>query len=220
MNKFDEFTLVDAIGNIDDQFVVERVEKMKITHTKRKVVAAIIAASLAVVATVSVGAAVINKKENKGTKGKINVVTKADDTENGTDTENDKIILEVENNDGAECIEDVYSFAEIPDGFILLFSEITESHNLEHYVDSSNEQSYIAFGQYLKENYHDVELDAEIFTIETYVDDEGNEYTVAKNNVHNDMAVVWDHGDYVFTVNSSLDFFTTMELCKNVCEKN
>ncbi|MBQ8378397.1 MAG: hypothetical protein IJX42_04615, partial [Oscillospiraceae bacterium] len=110
MNKFDEFTLVDAIGNIDDQFVVERVEKMKITHTKRKVVAAIIAASLAVVATVSVGAAVINKKENKDTKGKINVVTKADDTENGTDTENDKIILEVENNDGAECIEDVYSF--------------------------------------------------------------------------------------------------------------
>ena len=200
MNKFDELAVIDAMENIDDEFIVERVEKMKIKHTKRKIIASIIAASLSIVATVSVSAAII-------TRGGIRVEMKQDDTP----------VIEVENKEGADKIEAVYSFSTTPNGFKIVYSHLNESHNMEFYSDDSNNE--LTFGQYLKKNYHDVEL-SNTEELKSYIDDEiGQEYLVAKY-ANDGCTIVWDNGDYVFVVNSTIDFDTTIELCKNVCKKN
>ena len=77
------------------------------------------------------------------------------------------------------------------------------------YVNGENQ---IYFGQYVKSIYNDVELSTD--KTEYFTDETGQEYLIAA--MADEYIVLWDNGEYVLHINSTLSKEETIKICQSV----
>lgn len=110
-----------------------------------------------------------------------------------------------------KTIEKEYRISNIPEGFDLI--DINKSITSVHRV-YKRDNDYIVVSQYTKENY-EMNLDNEHTTLETITDSDGTEYLIA-TSTYGQIMYLWDSGEYIFDLSSTLGKDATMELCRSL----
>ncbi len=125
----------------------------------------------------------------------------------------DHVILEVSPEfvqDAPDTLEELYEITELPEGFVLEYSDEFPTSASADYVF---EDYYIMFKQTIKATYR-ISLDNEHSVLETYVDDSGQEYLLHLSDAGN-IRVIWSKNGYILDIASNLDKETVMDLCKS-----
>lgn len=98
----------------------------------------------------------------------------------------------------------------IPDGFEEMKEmSQTSSSYMTNYIKDGD---WIFFAQYTKKVYNQVDIGSD--DIEYYTDENGQEYIIVK--IDEGYNVVWDNGDYVIQIFSTLSKEETIEICLSV----
>lgn len=101
-----------------------------------------------------------------------------------------------------------YTLTNIPEGYELSFSELTPKSAVEAYHNA--EGGYILFSQQVVSSFEEYEVqDAEGSYV---IDEDGTQYFVYSDGTY--TAVKWYNGDYIFSLYSSLDKDTALDLCR------
>lgn len=69
----------------------------------------------------------------------------------------------------------------------------------------------IYFGQYVKSIYYDVEFEK---NVELFTDDDGQQYLISYFS-SDTVSIVWDNGDYILHMNTTLDLETALDICRS-----
>lgn len=101
-----------------------------------------------------------------------------------------------------------YTLTDVPQGYKLVFSDITPRSYSESYVNEDNKT--IFFTQEIVSNFESYRVtDAKTAY---YTDEKGRQFFVC--SVGKNVSVKWYDGNYIFSLYSELDKDTALELCK------
>lgn len=115
-----------------------------------------------------------------------------------------------DNEKSPEYIFTRYLPASIPEGYEAI--EIPSGTNGSLMVTYVKGENQIFFGQYIKSIYEQVDVGTE--KVEYYTDESGQEYLIAEYD--KGYAVMWDNGDYVLHIFSTLSKEETIKICLSV----
>ncbi|NLD45681.1 MAG: DUF4367 domain-containing protein [Clostridiaceae bacterium] len=115
-----------------------------------------------------------------------------------------------DNEKSPEYIFTRYLPTSIPEGYEA--REIPSVTNNSLMVSYVKEENQIFFGQYIKSIYKQVDMGMEKF--EYYTDESGQEYVIT--GYDKEYTVIWDNGDYVLHIFSTLSKEETIEICLSV----
>lgn len=102
----------------------------------------------------------------------------------------------------------------MPEGF-----ERVEYSVLDTSIESTffNGDNYVFFYQITKKKYYD-SIDNEHTDYSEYNDDDGQKYLIIQNQF--ETIIIWNNGNYVFTISSNLDKDVILKMCKSTKIKN
>lgn len=118
----------------------------------------------------------------------------------------------VQNDNAPTSFEDIYAITKIPDGFELTYK--TENADWEPCLvsDYYSEYNYLIFEQHLKSTYN-VAVNTEGYEM---IPIKINAYDGFVVNMNNCYYIVWDSGNYVFTITSDLSKIALIEVAESV----
>ena len=116
-------------------------------------------------------------------------------------------VLAVGWEEAPEIIENYYTI-DVPDGFVL---EDNSGSNLVHTVEYTKDNEFIKFRQFAKKNYN-ATYNTEGYEYEELILDDHNAFYIQWKNYN---ALVWDNGDYILEIQSTMHKETLMELAKS-----
>lgn len=110
-----------------------------------------------------------------------------------------------------KTIEKVYEISSIPDGYSLMDYSLTKTSADTYYL-SDNGQIFLQ--QVVKEEYkYSIDNENSSITHETI---NGKEYIIQKSKINNDITIIWDSGEYIFSITSDLDKDSIIKICENL----
>lgn len=114
-----------------------------------------------------------------------------------------------------KTIETEYYISALPKGFSkYTYGSFKDDSRIRERYDR-DDGKYIQFSQQVKSGFGSGFSSA--YTIEKISDEKGQEYILGTNGINYDL--IWDNGEYIFTIGSNLDKDTVMELCKSTKPK-
>ena len=111
-------------------------------------------------------------------------------------------------------IEKLYELSNIPEGFTL-FDESVDATNASYlYLNNKNS---ILFEQNTKNSFS-INVDDHLKYNSVIINNQ--EYLVYKYNNQNGCVIIWDNGEYIFTISTTLSSKTSLNLCNSIVLKN
>lgn len=114
-----------------------------------------------------------------------------------------------------KTIEKVYEIDSIPEGYSLIDCAVTDISADTIYL-SNNGQIFLQ--QVVKDKY-DTRIDNENSSI-SHETINGKEYIIQKNKISKDFTLIWDNGEYIFSITSNLDKDSIIKICESLKIKN
>ena len=113
--------------------------------------------------------------------------------------------------DYPETLEKIYELGYVPDGIEL--AEEIKTETSVNYIYMSDIH-YLCFSQYTKNGWA-VGQDNE-HSVKTNEIIDGTEYVIYSSTISSDISVYWNDGEYFYSLDSTFDKKTTMDLCKSL----
>lgn len=125
--------------------------------------------------------------------------------------DHDKLTIQNEPESGhPDVIENEYYISALPDSFELVQHEEDEYSIYKYYVNDDND--FLVFDQRIKIDLTIYNVNGLSFYVEQ--DKDGQKYLIVDSA--NTITFIWDNGEYIFEIQSSLDKETVRNLCRSI----